>query len=299
MSEVFVGVDSGGSKTLAVVVDAAGNELSRKSGAGANYAVSGLDWVVHTITSVVSEALSLAGITDKPKAAWLGIAGTDRPEDYDALYPALSSVADKIKITNDGDLGLCALRDNVGIAIIAGTGAIAVGVDVKGKRSRTGGWGHIIGDEGSGYDIGRRGLQAAVRMADGRGVNTSLLDKILHKWSLHDPSEIIPKVYHNYDKALVASVAEIVFEAAAEGDQASKQIIADSIREIALLALPLARRLEFPNGEVPLALCGGLLVGNTSFREGVLDIVSQHCKLGQVEVVQEPALAAARAARNI
>src|SRR5258707_496529 len=81
------------------------------------------------------------------------------------------------------------------LAVVAGTGSIALGRDARGATARSGGWGHLIGDEGSGYDIGRSCLQAVTRAADGRGPPTTLVDLLAHTWGLNSPTEIIGRVY--------------------------------------------------------------------------------------------------------
>jgi len=104
-----------------------------------------------------------------------------------------------------------------GVVLIAGTGSIALGRDARGTIARSSGWGHIIGDEGSGYDIGRRSLQAAARASDGRGPTTSLLMLILSHWQLQNAGELIGKVYGNNDKAVVAALSALAFEGGVPG----------------------------------------------------------------------------------
>jgi glucosamine kinase len=123
-----IGVDGGGSKTLAVVVDAQGNERGRGIAGSANYATVGIDQAVRQIHSAVEEAARAASCSLPLSAAWLGLAGIDRPGDNEILLPHLRSVAEFILLTNDAELVLSALDDAVGIALIAGTGSIARGV---------------------------------------------------------------------------------------------------------------------------------------------------------------------------
>jgi glucosamine kinase len=180
--------------------------------------------------------------------------------------------------------------------LIAGTGAIALGRDRRGAMARASGWGHILGDEGSGYDIGRSALQAAARAADGRGPETALLAAILEHWHLEAPSDLIGYVYAPADKADIADLSRLVFAAARAGDEVARRIVAHAAGEIALAGLTVAQRLELGEGPLPLALAGGLLVGVPSFRAAVVRRMRRRRALGQVVVVEEPALSAARAA---
>ncbi|MDQ3856283.1 MAG: hypothetical protein M3281_07820, partial [Chloroflexota bacterium] len=213
--------------------------------------------------------------------------------------PHLSPLARTIHITNDGELPLSALEGAVGVAVIAGTGTITVGRDPQGRSTRAGGWGHIIGDEGSAYDLGRRALQACTRAADGRAPQTSLLPAILAAWSLLEAHDIIGKVYPDLPKEEIAGLARVVLAEAASGDPTARRIVREAADEVALSAIAVGDRLRFPDGRLPLALTGGLLTGSSSFRASVLRRVRARRPVGQVEVVREPALSAARAALRL
>ncbi|HEU0001546.1 MAG TPA: BadF/BadG/BcrA/BcrD ATPase family protein, partial [Ktedonobacteraceae bacterium] len=126
MDEVYaVGIDGGGTKTLAVVVDAQGNERGRGMAGSANYTGVGVELAVQHMYSAVEEAARQAGCPLPVASAWFGVAGVDRPEDQDLLVPLLRPLARDIHLTNDGELVLSGLPDAVGIALIAGTGSIA------------------------------------------------------------------------------------------------------------------------------------------------------------------------------
>jgi glucosamine kinase len=294
------GVDAGASKTLAVLVDEYGREVGRGLAGGANYHASGLQQAEAEFHKALDAALDNArqtlGECPPLVGLWIGMAGIDRPEDRDVWLPRLRGLADELRLTNDGELVLSGLRETVGVALIAGTGAIALGRDRRGAMARASGWGHILGDEGSGYDIGRSALQAAARAADGRGPETALLAAILEHWHLEAPSDLIGYVYAPADKADIADLSRLMFAAAQAGDTVARRIVARAAGEIALAGLTVAQRLELGEGPLPLALAGGLLVGVPSFRAAVVRRMRRRRALGQVVVVEEPALSAARAA---
>lgn len=298
---LFLGVDGGGTKTRAVVVDAAGIERGAATGAGANPHRAGVERAVEAITATATEAARLAGARLPLAAAWLGLSGLDAPADYAALAPRLASLAGATHLVNDAELLLAALPMQVGVALIAGTGSIAVGRNAAGATTRVGGWGHALGDEGSGYALGGAALVAAARAADGRGEPTILLERILSAWGLAEARQLIARVYAGADggaTAPVAQVATVVLQAARDGDAVAQGIVQRGADELALATLTTARALGFGSAAapLPLALGGSLLLRAADYREAVLRGVSQRIALGETALVEQPALSAARAA---
>lgn len=294
----WVGLDAGGSKTLAVVVDARGHELGRARATGANHHAVGLEAARRAVAAALEGALRAAGHSGRPTAIWMGMAGIDRPADHALWLPHLATLTDAPRLTNDAELALAALEGAVGVAVIAGTGAIALGRDAGGRTARASGWGHLIGDEGSGYDIGRACLRAVARAADGRGPQTALVARLAAAWALEAPEAMIGQVYPTADTARIARLAPLVSAAARAGDAVARGILARAAAELALAALAVGRALALPEA-LPLALGGGLLVHEAALREQVIRRIGRRRALGQVTVVAEPALAAARAAARL
>ena len=288
----YLGVDGGGSKTLAVIVDAQGRECGRGGAGSANYAAVGLEKALHNIHDAIAQATSDVSCSLPLVKAWLGLAGIDRPVDATLLESHLRELADFVLVTNDAELLLSALGKDAGLVLIVGTGSIALARDQAGNVSRVGGWGHILGDEGSGYDIGRRGLRAAVRAADGRGKATLLLALILQRWQLCTVEDLIDAVYAIDNKAKIAHAATYVTEAARQGDQVALEIVEQAVDELALLV----RTVAPPIAQLPIALGGGLLLHDDFLRERLLRRIQQKQKLGSILFVSHPAFSAARAA---
>jgi N-acetylglucosamine kinase-like BadF-type ATPase len=289
---LFLGIDGGGSKTLAVIVDAAGRECGRGVAGSSNHEVVGLEAAVAAIHLAAERAAHAAKAALPVASACLGLAGVDHPGDIERLSPRVASLARAVRISNDAELALSALPGQVGVALIAGTGSIALGRDTLGHTARVGGWGHIFGDEGSGYAIGRAGLQAAARASDGRGSTTTLLQGILSAWELGAPELLLARVYQPFDKTAIAALAPLVLTLATAGDQAARRIEADAARELALAVTTVARTLNFPLGALPLVFAGGVLVHNEGLRALVVDGVAWTVT---PVVVAEPAQSAARA----
>jgi glucosamine kinase len=292
----YLGIDGGGSKTLAVLVDANGQERGRGLTGSSNYATLGLQQTLASIHSAVEQAIQAAHCHLPMQGAWLGLSGLDRAEDHAVLLPHLSYLAHNVHLSNDAELLLSALDGAAGVALIAGTGSIALGRDAHNTTARAGGWGYLMGDEGSGYDLGRQALQAASRAADGRGEPTLLLDLILQHWQLEPskPDAMIAEVYPDDDKSKIARLSTYVFQAARQSDAIAQAIVEQAASELALAALTVGRALDLPSA-LPLALGGGLLIHETDLRARVLHHIQRQQPTGQVALVEQPALSAAQA----
>ena len=295
---LFLGVDGGATKTLAVVVDPDGHERGRGVAGSGNHESVGFERAVQNVKEAVAATLHMAGAALPLAAAWIGLAGIDRPNDHAKFLPQLESLACRVHITNDAELALAALPKWVGIALIAGTGSIAVGRGPTGTFARSGGWGHIAGDEGSGYELGRQALQAALHAADGRGEPTVLLDLILQHWQLARIEDVLPKLYQRFDKAEIARLSDQVFAADRDGDAVARAIVSHGAADLVRHVLALRDALDFESA-VPLALGGGLFVHRREYRRRVLRRLRARIPLGPVAVVDDPALSAARAAHGL
>ena len=175
-----LGIDVGGTKTVCLLADDDERVIAEGREEGANLQGAGelaLEKVLH---SVMEKTLDGTGVV--PSAICLGIAGVDRASDEAVVRSIMSRIGYKARIlvVNDALIALQAgVGDAAGIVIVSGTGSIAYGRNDAGEASRAGGWGYVLGDEGSGYWIGRLALRAVVRHADGRGRVTSLTPRLL------------------------------------------------------------------------------------------------------------------------
>ena len=287
-------VDGGGTKTLAIVLDGKGVELGRAVTGPSNYVRGETERVVTNVTGAVDAAVQAASISRPLDSLWVGLAGIDRPGARDAIEARLSYLATHVRLTNDAQLLFGAFEDEVGIVLIAGTGSIALGQDRQGQTARAGGWGYLIGDEGSGYDLGRRAIRAAAKAADGRGLQTSLLPALLAHWGLDNPMQIIDEVYRERDKGTIAGCAGLVFDAADAWDPVASRLVQSGAAELASAVGAVEQTLDFGNDAVPIVLAGSLLVERARYRVMVLDRIDHQFDLGEVHIVDEPALMAAR-----
>jgi N-acetylglucosamine kinase-like BadF-type ATPase len=146
------------------------------------------------------------------------------------------------------------------VAVISGTGSLAYGENAAGRSVRAGGWGYLLGDEGSGYAIGLAALRAVARAADGRGHATALTEAVLAHWSLPCPQALIRHVYGGgMEREDIAALAPLVMRTAKDGEAVARAILEDAGRELALAAQAVIERLALP-APVPCALAGGVLL---------------------------------------
>lgn len=295
----FAGVDAGGSKTLAVIVDERGHEVGRGLAGGANYHTIGADQAEAHVREALEAAIRAASGSLTLAGLWIGIAGVDRAADRELWLPRLQPLATRVRLTNDAELILSALDDGVGVGLIAGTGSIAFGCDSVGGTTRAGGWGYIMGDEGSGYDIARQALRAAARAADGRGPETALLAALMNHWRVERPFDLIGHIYAAQGTAAVARLATLALETARAGDPEAQRILAQAADELALAALAVAANLQFGDEPLPLAFGGGLLVNDAQFRSLVERTIRAARAVAHVAVVKDAAASAAQAAARL
>ncbi len=291
---VVCAVDGGGTKTLAIVMDRDGIELGRASTGPSNFVAGETERVVTNVTAAVEQAVRIAGRSLPIDTLWVGLAGIDRPGARDAVEAQLTQLAGEVRLTNDAQLLFGAFPEETGIVLIAGTGSIALGQDRHGQTARSGGWGYLIGDEGSGYDLGRRGIREAAKAADGRGLQTALLPALLAHWGLEQPLQIIDQVYRERDKTVIADCARLVFDAADAWDPVASRLVQNGAAELAGAAGAVEQALDFQGSAVSLVLTGSLLVERESYRHMVLDRIEHQFDLDQIHLVDEPALIAAR-----
>jgi N-acetylglucosamine kinase-like BadF-type ATPase len=255
-----LGIDVGGTKTVCLLGDEEGRVLSTAKGPGANLQAVGelqLEKVLHTVMEE-----TVAQQTAVPAAICLGIAGVDRPEDSAVVRGIMGRIGYKARIlvVNDALIALQAgIGAAAGIVIVAGTGSIAYGCDGHGYAARAGGWGYVLGDEGSGYWIGRLALRAIVREADGRGHPTTLTRRVLAHFGVSRPKELLQTVYRqDFKPAAVAALATHVQQARDEGDAVATAILDWGAKELVGAAESVTKQLELTGEEFSFVLAGGM-----------------------------------------
>jgi len=301
MTDLLLGIDGGGSGTRALLADRSGAILGVGAAGPSNYQATGFDTATQAIQSAADAAFHAAGIDHiEPVAAiCLGLAGAGRPEDR-ARFEAWATrqgLARRCVVVSDAELVLAAgTPEGWGVALICGTGSIAWGRAPDGRTARAGGWGYLLGDEGSGYDIAQRALRLATQTADGRAAAPALLQAALDHWGLEAPEQLIGQVYRTETtRAEIAALAGRIVALAGTGEPAAAGLLDDAARELARLAVAVARKLNLI--APPIALAGGLFSACDRLRQGIATYAS--VEPGTLAYVEEPARGAVAIARRM
>lgn len=301
---LLAGVDAGGTRTVAIVADVVGTILGRgEAGPGNPHAV-GFETAAQHVADAVCAALTAAGLaTAHTRAirAVVGMAGSgleaDRARVRASIATRLETDQAGVLVKEDVALLLPAAGLDRGIALVAGTGSSAYAVAPNGATAMAGGWGYLIGDDGSAYWIGRQALRAMARADDGYGPATSLSSAILSFLEVERPRDVIPAVYGSYASRLtIASLAPLVTEAARGGDQVAREICKEAADCLADLVAGLARRLDLPS-DTPVVWSGGLAKAGdtlvdplrralTARSAGVLQLLDREPAIGAIQLAR-------------
>jgi N-acetylglucosamine kinase-like BadF-type ATPase len=304
-----IGIDAGGTSTVGLLADEGGRVLRDARAGGANLVVHGELGVEKVLYQVIDALDSPAPVA----AACLGIAGVDRAEDRELIQGVLRRLGLRqgVRIVNDAMVALVAgAPAGVGIVLIAGTGSIAYGVDPAGRAARSGGWGYLLGDEGSAFWLGHAAVRQGIRAADGRGPATTLYDRIRDRVGLRlrpgpqapggagGPSDLVKWFYdQELSRNRVAELAAVVEEAAAEGDEAAEGLLEQAAQHLARAAQSVETQLTFREPH-PLVLAGGAFRACPSLYARV----RRFLELPRAQVVRlevEPATGAVTLARQM
>ncbi len=303
----LLGIDGGGTSTIAWLADQDGRVLGRGRAGPSNYKVVGADAARAALDRAIVAAFAEARLAIAPvESACFGLAGFDRPEDQELLraWSAQAQWARRVVGVNDGMLIVAAgTPDGWGLGVIAGTGSIAVGRGRDGRTARAGGWGPLLGDEGSGYHVALAALRRIARRADGRMPRLTegdpLSDRLLAALGIDGPSRLISTIYHpDYDRTKIAGLAPLVVAAAEDDPALVTEILAPAGIELAETILAVARALDWHGGPVPLAMAGGFLLAAPPVARSLLDHLARAGYDPQAKLVPEPAQGALILARR-
>lgn len=262
MSNIYVGVDGGGSKTHVIVADGRGKELASITGTASAVRPGDALHSADVIGALVRDALAVAGREERPKVLVAGVAGVGREKERRELLRALEgeAIAEEVQVVPDAQVALeDAFGEGSGILLVAGTGSMAFGRSPTGSFHRCGGWGPVIGDEGSGAWIGRRALSVVTAAHDGREPETRLVGAVLTALELDDVDGLVAWAADATPRDL-AKLAMPVLTLAAERDLRANSICTIAAEELVIHVRTLARQLFVDErAAFPVALAGGML----------------------------------------
>jgi N-acetylglucosamine kinase len=264
---LFLGVDGGQSSTTVLIGDESGRVLGAGEAGPCNHAgaAEGRARFERAINQGLNAACAQAGLdaaTVRFESACLGMSGG--PDDKQAILAATLR-AEQLMVTTDAAIALSgATATGQGIAAIAGTGSIAFGRNAEGRTARAGGWGYVFGDEGSGFDIARQALRAALRMEEGWGPPTSLRHALLDATGSQTANQVLHLFYTaEWPRSRVAALAPLADAAAAGGDAVAMVILNRAAVELAMLVAVIRPQLWKPGDALDVAHIGGVFQSAT------------------------------------
>ena len=299
-------MDGGGSKTAAAVasLDSSGQLiiLGRGRAGPSNLRLAGREQSIASLNQAVDEALGEANAAGQAvDYAVLALAGSTSPDVRREVtnWAKMRKLSSRIGVIHDVDPVLVSGTENGwGIALVVGTGSVAIGVDTAGNSVTKGGWGHWFGDKGSGFDIACKALAAVAEAADDIGPETMLSELVMDKLGTANPRSILKEVSANGDtRRQVAALAPLILNAAGQHDKVAHDIVNGAVEETVKLVAAVAKTLAFTT-PYPLALGGGVACRSKLFRDELITRLNRlEPPPGKVTVVDEPVLGCLEIAR--
>ncbi|MCU0512932.1 MAG: ATPase [Anaerolineae bacterium] len=275
MNRYLAGIDGGGTRTRAVILEEDGRVIGSGSAGASNYDDVGIEAACASIGAALAGARQQAGLPAAiPMASvFFGMAGVTSEQDHQVMgdiAARLGFTGAHIGIDHDCRIALAGgLSGRPGIVLIAGTGSSVYGMNAAGTGWRTGGWGHLIGDEGSSYWLGVQALRLAVRAYDGRSAPSSLVAAVLSHLGIADMNAILHRIYvQPFTRTDVAALAPLIFAAHRQGDPHTGPLLAQAVADLAEMVSACARQLHFDREDIcEVTLVGGLLNAGELFTQ--------------------------------
>ena len=260
--DYIIGIDGGGTKTVGMLTTDKGEEVAKTQTGPSNYHVVGIEQTKSVLVEIIRKLTENVDKTELDSIRFcLGMAGLGREDDRKIIGQLCDEIGigKKRILTHDAHIALVGgTGQQQGVIVISGTGSIVYGIDQFGQEARAGGWGYLLGDEGSGYEIGIMGLQAVARSADKREPPTELTGMMLNKLALKKPSDIIQWI-HSASRDEIAELSKVVFKAVEIGDKIAETIIDSAAEELILAIETVVRMLNFTD-TFDVLLSGGNLI---------------------------------------
>src|SRR5438874_8305487 len=297
--KLFLAVDTGGTKTSACLVDFSESKGSRVIGRGRSSAGNPFSVGFAEATRAINSAIEQAR-DESPQAGgriarlMLSIAGAANKQMSEQFvrWARETKQAEQIAIVSDALPILAGGTPNCcGIAIIAGTGSSAFGRTADGRMKRCGGWGYLLGDEGSGYSIGRSALSHALRDLESDTVwrPDSLTEAVVRMLGVKSVMDLTKAVYTSGDpRSFIAALARVVVAEGEKGEAKAEAILDGAATELAELVARTVDVLELNRASVPLAIGGGLLVSSKRLRDQLREWLRRFKLTCEATVVTEP-----------
>jgi N-acetylglucosamine kinase-like BadF-type ATPase len=257
-----VGVDGGGTKTEAVIMDAHQRVIGEGLAGPSNPLRVGIAGAVTAVREAIDSACAMAKLRRSDLvAAQIGLAGARRRELRERMRETLTPLGiGDVEVVTDADIALYGATDGApGLVVIAGTGSICCGINARRKRSCAGGWGPVAGDEGGGAWLARRALRAIAYAFDGRGPKTLLTELAVAYFHVTSADDLTTAIYApTITNERLAGFGRDVVDAAKRRDQVASQIVADGGTELGRAAVAVIRQLQMERERFQVAYVGGV-----------------------------------------
>jgi N-acetylglucosamine kinase-like BadF-type ATPase len=283
----FLGIDGGGTHTTAWLADENLSVLARVQAGPSNPVKVGLASAQRELAKAYRKALREARLRPSTlDAVCAGLAGGDSAPVQTSMLRWMRKAipAGAHLMTTDAAVTLAAaLGESEGIIVIAGTGSIAFGRDRQGGILRVGGWGSQFDDAGSGYDIGRKAILAALRAYDGRGKATGLSHALCRELNLTRITEAVPMQLSAQN---IATLFPVVQQEASMGDAVAQRLCREAAGHLAELATTIISRLGWKRRRVPVVCSGGIFRSSALIRRSFTQRVHEHAPRAKVTILE-------------
>jgi N-acetylglucosamine kinase-like BadF-type ATPase len=231
---LYIGIDGGGTKTELLAKQPGDNRTIQRLGEGSNLQLVGLQESAALLADMILEARKAAGDTTVGHIC-VGLSGAGRPHEQEAIARAITEELElersRLQVVSDAEIAVeAAFEGESGVLVIAGTGSMVCGRTLTGEFISAGGWGRLLGDEGSGYVIGRAGLRAVAAAMDG-GPETQLVARAREIFGEVSKAVLVEQVYGK--EWPLQEFAPHVLEAVEAGDAEAVRILRDQTRQLA------------------------------------------------------------------
>ena len=299
----FLGIDGGGSKTECVLGDASGAVLARAVGAGANLRRTDATSLRQLLSDCFRELRRSASLHALDcDVVCGGFAGAGQPEPQQMARAVLAELLRPrwLYVLGDMEVALeAAVGGGCGVVLLAGTGSIAYGRNGKGEVARAGGEGPAVGDEGSGYAIGRAAVEVVLQAGKGRAPETRLTSPLCDALRVSRPEELSQRL-SPANAAELAALLPVVVEAARAGDTTAREILRQAGEALAGVAVKVLQQLDLLTGDVRLATSGGVFAASEEVFNRVRTVIARVASRVRVErLVVSPAEGALRLGQRL
>jgi len=269
--EWAIGVDGGGTHTRAVLVDAEGVVQDVRFGGCGNFqriGTNGLQLLLDQLLPPLSAQAESQNV-----ALCLALAGAGRSAEQQEIAEMVKRIgwSNSVRVESDARAALEGAHGGApGLVVIAGTGSIVLGKNDRGELARAGGWGPLLGDEGSGYYLGLQALQATTRYLDGAGPETELVEALAMALDMEGWDGLVPEVYGGkIDRGRIATLGPIVSDVATRGDAVAAEIVDRAGTALGGQVAAVAQRLGLLE-DVTISCMGGVFAEEGLFARTIL-----------------------------